>query len=164
MGAYSDGEPLMACAVCARILDYDEQLEAFTHTLADLDRENAGDHLVVPVLATTLEAKTRCDFCGENEIPRSEVWTVPAETFEMPKIGVPGERRRMSVGDWAACETCADLVTRNRWRALVSRVIGQHRQGREKIPKAWVEQAYLRLAVHLTGKPYHAVQPTGASE
>lgn len=155
MGAYTDGEPLMACAVCARILDFDAQIEAFTHTLADLDRENAGDHLAVPVPATTLEAKTRCDFCGENEIPRSEVWTVPAETFEMPMVGVPGERRRMSVGDWAACETCANLVARKRWSQLISRVIGQHRQGREKVERAWVERAYTRLAVHITGKPYH---------
>jgi hypothetical protein len=68
------------------------------------------DHPAVPVTLDEIEAIGRCDFCNAD-FPS---WQLPCETF----INPVGE---MSVGAWAACDTCGDLISRNRWDTLLRR-------------------------------------------
>lgn len=56
----------------------------------------------------------RCDFCSAHEV----VWRYPCRTFTaFAEHGLTGE----SVGDWAACATCATLIDFNEHEALVQR-------------------------------------------
>lgn len=50
-----------------------------------------------------------CDFCSEP----NPTWEFPAENF-MANGG-------LSVGGWAACEKCAELVCNRRWLDLAER-------------------------------------------
>lgn len=105
-----DNEPSHICGVCGRVLDWSPIL-GFFHNLMDAGEEL--DHVAVPVPAheAPQQVRARCDFCsGENP-----TWELPARDFEFD-IGGAG-----SIGDWAACDTCADLIRKNAWTALTKR-------------------------------------------
>ena len=56
----------------------------------------------------------KCDFCGATEV----AWFYPAKNFDY--MVVDGNTYR-SLGEWAACETCADLIEKGDREGLVER-------------------------------------------
>lgn len=59
----------------------------------------------------------KCDFCGSPDI----IWCYPCADFDMREVGPWG-----SVGAFAACEPCADLIEKDRRRALAVRGLSQY--------------------------------------
>lgn len=137
---------LIVCAVCGRTCDWNDSTKRNEHSLQDQD---GADHPAVPVKASELQHhNARCDFCNQD-VPEGSIWTVPASDFPMPMIPT------MSVGDWAACSTCVDLIRRDRWTALISRVVSLSPSALTTgVHKDWLKALYRKLAVHITGEPY----------
>lgn len=121
----SGGTDPRACAVCGRVLDYFRD-RGWMHSLA----APAEDHVAVPVPVDQVEVRGRCDFCFED----GPSWIVPARDF----VITPSR----SVGDWAACDGCAQLIEGNRWNALEKRCVAswETRHG----PMGDVQQAGIR--------------------
>jgi hypothetical protein len=106
-----DDEASHICGVCGRVLDWGPKV-GFIHNIMDASEEL--DHIAVPVPAADApqQVRARCDFCsGENP-----TWELPARDFEFEGIAGSG-----SIGDWAACDICADLIRKNAWTALTKR-------------------------------------------
>jgi len=59
----------------------------------------------------------RCDFCSSPE----PLWLYAAKTFAAPGTGFSG----VSVGAWAACELCAELIEADDRDGLASRSLAQ---------------------------------------
>ena len=65
-----------------------------------------------------INANLVCDFCSSA----SPIWRYPARTFIAYCVpNVAGE----SVGDWAACETCRQLIEADDRRGLAQRSVEQ---------------------------------------
>ncbi len=64
----------------------------------------------------------KCDFCGSEDV----MWLYPAKDFDY--IMVDGETYR-SLGEWAACETCADLIERGDRDGLMEGSAKNHLNG-----------------------------------
>lgn len=136
---------MRVCAVCGRVLDfYDgEDTRSWLHSLQDRVPE---DHPAVPVPLSDTEMIGRCDFCNVD-FPR---WVVPARSFEV----LPGA---MSNGDWAACDTCCEMISNRRWESIIRRA-ADHSAYREVMSQAAVRASlatlYSRLKRNITGEPY----------
>lgn len=157
----SAGGPLVVCSVCGRVLSYDEAERRYAHNLQDQVNE---DHPPIPAQAKDLPThNARCDFCN-IDVSHSDVWTVPASDFELPRImgitvggGVESARPQMSIGDWAACLDCVRLIQRDRWSQLIKRVQETAPSGTpSNVQKAWLVGLYRKLAVHIQAEPYPA--------
>lgn len=84
----------------------------------------------------------RCDFCDGGPVTA----TVIADSFEMPSIcGV----HQGSLGNWAACETCAALIRADRWTDLETRVSRSMDVGDAFVP--YFAEMYTRLRAHMHG-------------
>jgi hypothetical protein len=60
-----------------------------------------------------------CDFCSsENVVKR-----YPAADFTAPAPFSNHVLEQVSMGDWAACPTCASLIDRGQWNTLLNRSI-----------------------------------------
>jgi hypothetical protein len=129
------------CGICAFPLDRfskpDGTLVGYAHFLPPDD-----GHVAVPVDADQVEHKQTCDFCPGGPV----VWILPARSFQMlPETAVtPGQ---MSHGAWGACDECGFLIQRNRWSALITRVM---RETHHRVPRPALEYLYDRLRVNLT--------------
>jgi hypothetical protein len=99
------------CAVCGYPLGHDTnrigQPGEWRHS-----RDDQQDHPPVPVGLYEIEFNQRCDFCDEA----GATLIVLCTDFEMPL------QVTKSVGHWAACETCGELVRRKRWSQLITHV------------------------------------------
>lgn len=159
----SAGGPLVVCSVCGRVLSYDEAENRYTHNLQDQINE---DHPPVAVHASEMPThNARCDFCN-RDVAHEDIWTVPASDFQLPQVvGITADghadstRPQMSIGDWAACRDCVNLVQRDRWTQLIKRVQETSPSGRlsDGVQKAWLTALYRKLAVHIRAEPYRAV-------
>lgn len=73
----------------------------------------------MPALPSEVTVHGRCDFCSADD----PAWYIPARPF-MVDAG-PGQ----SSDDWAACDTCVELVRADRWTELrrhaVTRLVSQ---------------------------------------
>lgn len=58
-----------------------------------------------------------CDFCSERPVkwryPAIDI--KPAESISLPEL------KQSSIGDWAACQTCHDLIEAENWPDLARR-------------------------------------------
>jgi hypothetical protein len=99
----------MVCAVCGQVLD--QWQGQWIHA-----RETVGksDHVAVPVQYGAVPLVTRCDFCYAV-VDLDKRWTLPVHDFVMPMINTG------SSGNWAACESCADLIGKGDWDAVIIR-------------------------------------------
>lgn len=104
---------VFVCDICGRVLDLrtDEQGATYVHTFQDCP----ADHEPVPVEAPPGYRGGRCDFCNVDH----PEFVVPVRDFPVPGL----EATHNSLGDWAACAACAQLIKRNQWNALVARVV-----------------------------------------
>lgn len=150
-------EPAMrACAVCGRVLDHYEETHGspasetggWIHSVQD--REHGEDHPAVPVTLQEIEMIGRCDFCNVD-FPR---WVIPVRSFQL----VPGS---MSQGDWAACNTCCELIANRKWYALTKRAV-EHSAHRGLMPdeqlRASLAILYSRVRKNITGEPHPITQ------
>lgn len=153
---------IMGCAVCGAVLDSivkrsTGEFMGYAHSNQTMGFE-PEDHVVVPVPIEDLpNLRVKCDFCFA-EITRETTWTVPATDFPMP-TGIEGDT---SLGDWAACARCAELITKGRWNYLASRATvgaeAEHRRLGQPMPPAdelneFLIEVYARLREHMTGIP-----------
>lgn len=146
----SQSGEIAVCAVCHRVLDFHEETMSYWHSYQDRLHE---DHPPVPVPKKEVGVRARCDFCN-IDVDGDQVWTVPADTFTAPAPGRDGNPY-VSVGDWASCPTCADLIARGRWGALVTRGIEVRRKrGDLNVGRRVMVELYNRLQAHITGPPH----------
>lgn len=111
------------CETCQRVLDVYTGADGveLRHTPQDPD-----DHDVKPVLAPPGWAGGRCDFCSATP----PAYILPARDFR-----VPG-RRDMSMGNWAACEKCGELIKFRRWADVERRAVAAQRRRVSKFAPA----------------------------
>lgn len=112
----ADGER-RDCAVCGRILNAyvsPEGERSWLHTFADLPE----DHPAVPVGTGEIIPQPRCDFCSAEH----PTWELPARSFVIPDLTL-GQVENGSHGNWAACDSCAQLIGRDQWTALRRRAL-----------------------------------------
>jgi hypothetical protein len=106
------------CAVCGRILNLYVSAEgerSWLHTFADLPE----DHPAVPVGTDEgIVPQPRCDFCSAED----PTWELPSCSFVVPGLTL-GPVDNGSHGDWSACDSCAQLISRNQWTALRRRAL-----------------------------------------
>lgn len=129
------------CEVCRRVLDFHEH-EGYRHTIGDAD----ADHAPVPIPAIEVdEIAGRCDFCYAD----GPEFVIPARDFEV----VPGHE---SLGDWAACATCADLIGSDQWSRLVRRASEGYEQRHGPMDAqvaASLPRLYRLLRKNMSGSP-----------
>lgn len=113
-----------ACAVCAEVLsavtsdeDGHEQVITWLH-VAEFPGGKGVDHPAVPVRRSEIVTHTRCDFCSTQR----PAWILPVKPFRFDSP-IPGNGTHVSGSDWLACDVCARLIKKDRWRDLTKRVI-----------------------------------------
>jgi hypothetical protein len=106
-------------------------------------RPDDANHVAVPVDPSEIAVHHRCDFCDIEAVEA----IVLAETFTMPLPGPPSR----SIGNWAACAPCAELVARRHWTALVSRVRRVGPRATRAFPRREILTVYECLARHMYG-------------
>ncbi len=151
---------IRVCAVCARMLDYVVDADAWQHTLGALV-DGEGDHPAVPASPTEIFVVGFCDFCYAPDPPLE----IPARDFEFPGPRLPGQIDASS-GAWGACRECARLVDTNQWTALARRTQAGHlrRYGEPMVPLAvtLTRKAHRALRSHITGPSRPSTVPTPA--
>ena len=132
------------CGVCGRVLDHvtfpdGSRPNFWRHTQAD----QPEDHQPVPVLPGEVPTRGRCDFCQAED----PTWVLPARDFDL--VGLPTG----SKGDWAACDTCANLISMDRWNALLARAVAswEERHGKDSIAPVFMGRLYRTLRKNITG-------------
>jgi hypothetical protein len=128
-------DELVVCAVCGyppNRTDFPELFDGCEYFHAG---EQLRDHLIVPVLAREIQFSQRCDFCDGGEV----VDVVVAEDFDTPLD-------TRSLGNWAACQTCGQLVRRRRWTQLAARV---QQMSPQEMNRAFWLKLYRGVEVHM---------------
>lgn len=143
------------CAVCGRVLDYWEgpSGEGWRHSFAARDPEELDHEPVpVPVSQAPEQLRERCDFCYTDQAN----WIVPTRDFSYVTS--------VSVGNWAACDACAELIGRNDWNGLLRRV-EEHWNAARGVPMDDLTRKILRkLYRELRKNIYGSVKPNEGDE
>lgn len=132
------------CAVCRTALDTyaDDEGLSYIHAAHVAD----PDHEPQPIEAPD-DWRGHCDFC----LTGVAAWVIPARTFTTPLTG------HLSAEDWAACDTCVDLIAKDQWNALVRRVVTatceRHPEMAPEDIQTPVKALYRALRKHITGAP-----------
>jgi hypothetical protein len=133
---------VMVCQTCNRVLETYTSIDRVGYRHAMQDRDG---HPAVPVPMPAGYTGGRCDFCNVDH----PTHVVPARDFRVPVTDT------MSRGNWGACAECAELVRRNHWSALLTRVARSHERsyGVSMAPeiKRNLQALYARLQVHISG-------------
>jgi hypothetical protein len=147
--AYNQSLPHTACGVCGHVLNrYTGTFgETWIHVL-----ESDKDHPPVPVPVDSIHTTFMCDFC----LDENARWSLPVEDYTSSPNG-------QNVGDWAACDVCAELLRTNDWDKLTSRAMTAMRKRHLGQPspapsrKAF-EFLYQQLRQHIIGEVRLAVE------
>lgn len=107
---------------------------------------STDDHPVIPVTVQEAGEQVipRCDFCF-CDYPE---YVLPVRNFVK---GISG-----SMGDWAACETCIQLVEKNRWNALYDRTAAGYEARHGEMPPAVqtsMRSLHRTVRKNITGAP-----------
>lgn len=109
------------CAVCRQRLNV--QRHAVT---GEFTRWAHGtgthDHEPRPVNEVPDDVILVCDFC----LTPHPVWDMPAKNMEQDMVKMDSDTFLMSVSDWAACNTCKELVVADDYERLTDRAIAGH--------------------------------------
>lgn len=140
------------CVHCRRVLDLvaTEHGTHYAHTIADSHEDH--HHSPVPTIMQAMDRRPRCDFCTTDSVTH----TIPARSFDMPTPDSTPTNR--SIGDWAACDTCAQLVHRNQWTRLEQHVAALHHD-RNGVPLTAdqhraLHRVWRRLRANIVGPPH----------
>lgn len=104
----------------------------------------------------------RCDFClATLAVP--DCWTYPAAPMEI--VGPEGRPYQASDDDWAACQTCHELIAGSRIGELVERMVAEHPRNFPEtearvyppvsLRRRWARENLLRFMDARTGPPHH---------
>ena len=123
--------PDLICRICHTTLDV--RTQTIGDTLVDFQYNhppaykilNFPEHDPDPVQARPFDERVGvCDFCAAPE----PMWTYPATTFVM-EHGLGGFDGSTSIGSWAACDTCHELIEADDYPALSERGTASQVQG-----------------------------------
>ncbi len=118
-GAGSGGAPPKVCKVCRRPLERKIEAGTGSESWHHHDQDMLSGHKPIPADADTVDVRSRCDFC--NSDLGEEMWVLPCRDFIAGVHPVTGQNQGYA-GDWSACGTCAPLIDKNQWNALLRRV------------------------------------------
>lgn len=95
-----------------------------------------------------------CDFCSEPH----PAWIEDANTFNVAP-DVPELPRSVSVGGWASCDVCHELILKDRWIALEDRAFEKLRpkypeQSRRQV-RFGVQAIHRQFREHRTSIGWH---------
>lgn len=99
------------CGWCDSVFDFDGAIEK--------TQERCPHCPDKPIQWTQIPVQIVCDFCAEPA-EEKDLWTYFCPSFEYP-YAVVGMVSEGSSGNWAACDTCHDLIEANDQRALTVR-------------------------------------------
>lgn len=152
-----------ACATCGRTLSRivkGKFVVGYQHPF-DMELTGSDDHAPVPVRLSEISPDGRCDFC----FMRNPRWVLPVHSFSYEEmntlVGMPMDYG--SMGSWAACDGCAELLNNNAWPMLARRAIAAYHSvsesmGQEPLDpdgQEFVEMniriLYFRLRKHVAG-------------
>lgn len=143
---YDQSVPHTACGVCGHVLNrYSGAFgQSWMHIL-----ESDNDHPPVPVPVDSIHTKFMCDFC----LAEGARWALPVEDYLASESGE-------NVGDWAACDVCADLIRSNDWNELTTRAVKamQDRHHGAAPPRKAFNLMYQQLRQHIIGEVRLAVE------
>ncbi|MDX3260770.1 hypothetical protein PV336_16235 [Streptomyces sp. MI02-2A] len=117
--ADSGGKPAKVCRTCRRALERKVEAGTGAESWHHHNQDIMSGHKPIPVDADKVDMLGRCDFC--NSDLGEEVWVLPCRDFIAGINPLTGQNQGYA-GDWAACGTCAPLVDKNQWNALLRRV------------------------------------------
>lgn len=139
--SYNQSVPHTACGVCGHVLNLYEGSfgqKTWIHVL-----ETDNDHPVVPVPVDSIHTKFMCDFC----LSENALWALPVEDYQSSATG-------QNVGDWAACNECAELIRANDWNTLTTKahtaMLKRHPEG--NIKRADFVILYNQMRQHIIGE------------
>ena len=100
-----------------------------------------------------------CDFCSDNLPLEGECWTFPCEPFTYP-FQIAGGTGEASADDWAACDTCHDLIEDGDLKALAKRSVEKDIERHPEAAKernvlyAMTRAMHARFMENRTGPPF----------
>ena len=143
--------PSMACAVCGLVLHHRTVFFDVGSTQTWF-HSAVADHLTVAVPVQDISTNFQCDFCMSAHAR----WTLPVEQY----VVAPGS---VNDGDWAACDSCAELLLGNDWDALTTRA-HQHFVANDPdmplAPRVAFEGIYRQLRPHVIGAIHLRLEPS----
>jgi hypothetical protein len=138
---YHQSIPHTACGVCGHVLNLYEGSfgqQTWIHVL-----ETDNDHPAVPVPVDSIHTKFMCDFC----LSENARWALPVEDYRSSDNGE-------NVGDWAACDECAEMLRANDWNRLTTKALkamrARHPEG--PIKRSSFDALYNQLRQHIIGE------------
>lgn len=144
-----DYEPLTrdkwVCRICRRPLDPYQRHDddgtvvnaRWIHPSADRPADHDPDP--VPLEASGGEMVGTCDFSSDP----GPTWRYPCGDFAVPWCG--------SVGDWAACDACHDLIERGVWTAVAGRAVAKYPEALRRGARREVDQIHRLFRKHRIG-------------
>ena len=129
------------CAVCYQVCDTVNGV-----AMHGTEVTGSSDHPAVPIPYDDARVRTKCDFCGQEDVSKAELYAFPAKDFPVPVIG------SISKGAWAACATCADLIKDEDWTTIIERAVAgtEHQPENEEMLRAWLVMLYEALKTNQT--------------
>lgn len=122
MAALDDRAQQIICRICLRPLahvvteGYRGHVGTWQHHEVDRKHEDHKPEVVtLAELPPGTRIRYRCDFCLDEDVVR----VLRARDFAVA-------REHGSVGNWGACEPCADLIDAGDWDALATRASEAH--------------------------------------
>ncbi|MFF1555876.1 hypothetical protein ACFVX3_33215, partial [Rhodococcus erythropolis] len=108
------------CSICLTGLDtsLSDNGSTYIHGARHGDPGHEPDPIEAPA-----DWRGACDFCTTGQA----TWELPVNTFT-------NHSERIESGNWAACNTCANLIEKNQWNALVRRVTTQTLENHPDLP------------------------------
>lgn len=139
--SYNQSIPHTACGVCGHVLNLYEGSfgqKTWIHVL-----ETDNDHPPVPVPVDSIHTKFMCDFC----LSENARWALPVEDYRSSPNGE-------NVGDWAACDECAELLRNNDWNNLTTKAHNAMltRHPHPPISRSQFNALYKQLRAHIIGE------------
>lgn len=136
------------CGRCRRPLDWHQPPEGpgwWTHPSTPHPGVADG-HAPEPIPASRVanEMVGTCDFCTAVH-PQ---WVYPCTDFTITAPGVPGYG---SVGNWAACGVCAELIERGHWDKLARRALARHPAPSRRLLAPFVARLHAGFRQHRAG-------------
>lgn len=147
---YNQSVPHTACGVCGHVLNLYTGTFGQETWIHVLDSDN--DHPPVPVPVDSIHTKFMCDFC----LSENARWALPVEDYQSSDKG-------QNVGDWAACDECAEMLRAGDWNKLTTKAVKAMRArhpAEGPIKRSAFEALYSQLRAHIIGEVRLAITRT----
>lgn len=138
------------CARCRRPLDWHQNPDRpgwWTHPAAPHPIDDDHDPDPIPASRVANEMVGTCDFCAA---PHPE-WCYPCDDFTVSVTTSPDYG---SVGDWAACRDCHDLIERGHFDKLARKAVRSHPARVRPVAVELVAALHAGFRAHRGGPPH----------